>query len=340
MNVIELAKTLKGKPLAPAYVIYGSESFLRGEALSAIRKAADAESAESDITDLDGAKLEVSALFDDLRTASLFASFRLFVVERAESFLVKETKRILAYAEHPAAKACLVLVAESLDKRTKYVQTLLRELPSVECRPMSARAIPSWCLARARGIGKPMDPAAARLMVELAGTNLGQLDGQIQSLATLSSDRPRITQKDVLDLVGGDHRRRIWDLLDAVLDRSPAKAIKALDRLLREPRQSPTGIVFVIAREFRAILQVKLLTENGRAPRQIQERLRKRDWQIRRAIDRSRGLTAAELRQKLALLLKADLDSKTLPSRERPWILERLVLQLCGLQAQASSTRR
>ena len=360
MNTNELERRLKSKSLEPVYVIYGAESFLRRQALAMIREAVGGPAVaggEPDIIELDAAGLDLAALFDDLRTPSLFAPFRLFIVERLERLISREKgakedekkkkgtkrksaiERLLEYAEHPARNTCLVLVAESLDRRRKAAQSVLKRLPSVECRPLSAGAIPSWCMERARRIGKQMDAAAGRLLVDLAGTNLGQLDGQIESLATLCSDRPRITEKDVTDLVGGDHARRIWDLIDAITARSAATALKALDRLLREPRSNASGIVAVISREFRTLIQVKESTEGGYTVAEIAKQLNKQDWLIRRKLETVRRMTGEELQRSLALLLQADVDCKTLPSRQRRWTVEWLVLRLCGLEAQTNLRR-
>ena len=200
---------------------------------------------------------------------------------------------------------------------------------------MKAREVPAWCITRARLHGKQMDPTAARLLVDLAGANLGQLDGQIQGLAAYCRDRSKVTATDVSNLVGADHARTVWDLVRAIAARSAATALRALDRLLREPKTTPSWIVACLARDTRDLWQVKALSEAGCREDEIQARLGKPSWLIRRLIETARDLSVDQLRTNHRLLLEADVDSKTGGASDS-WILESLVVRLCGRAEQVA----
>lgn len=359
MNIAGLERSLKSGSLKPVYLIYGPEDFLRREALLLIREAAAAGPHETDISEPEADGLEPAVLLDDLRTASLFAPRRLIIVDGAGALIAQSGDLFAAYAARAEATATLVLLAESLvvgkkntkaalaespdgrkknakapaaespDGRKKRVKALLAKAVSVECPALNPRAVPSWCIKRARRHGKPMPPATAKLLVDLAGSDLGQLDGHIQALASYCSEREKITDDDVTDLIGGDHARTVWELVRAVTNRSPAAALRALDRLLRQPKVTTVWILAALARETRDLWQVKHLADRDCPAADIQARLGKPPWLIQRIMKTVGGIPEPRLRANHRKLLEADLDSKTGAASDE-WILQTLVMGLCG----------
>jgi len=328
MNTFELTHSLKTGDLAPVYLIYGSESFTRTEALRILRAAAEKRNA--DVVEPAPEGLEAEALLDDLRTPSLFAASRLVIVDGADSLISQSAELLLAYAEKPSRSATLALAAGTVDARRKNAKGLLAKSATVECSPVRAYEVPAWCVQRAKFHGKPLaDLAAAKLLIDLAGVNLGQLDGRIQALAAYCRDKPRIRSEDVMDLVGGDHARTVWELARAVTSRKPSPALRAVDRLLREPRVKPHWIVASLARESRDISRTRRLYDEGQSAGDIAKRLGKPSWLMKRLLPVAQRADPKTLRRNGRLLLRADRDLKTRPSREEEWIVESLVLRLC-----------
>jgi len=327
MNIAALERSLESGTLKPVYVIYGPEGFLRGEALRLIKQATEGE--ETAVSEPEAAHLDSAGLLDDLRTPALFAPKRLLIVDDAQAFITESGEILAGYAARPAPNATLVLLAESLDRRKKSVKALLKKVARVECPLVKSGAIPSWCIARARIHGKRLEPAAAKLLVDLAGTSLGQLDRHIQGLAVYCNERDAISSRAVADLVGGDHARTVWELVRAITARSAADALRALNRLLREPKVTTPWIIGALARESRDMWQVKDLVEQGHSADEIQTRLGKPAWLIQRIMKNVGGIHRSRLKSNHRLLLQADVDSKTGGSGDA-WILEALVLRLCG----------
>lgn len=326
MNTFELARSLESEKLAPVYVINGPESFTRIEALRILR--ADAGRRNADIVEPEPEQVEAATLLDDLRTPSLFAASRLVIVDGADNLISQSAGLLCAYAEKPASSATLALAAGNADARKKDVKALLAKSAVVECPALRPYDVPAWCVQRAKLHGKALDGTAAKLMVELAGVALGQLDGRIQALVAYCRDKPRIRSEDVMDLVGGDHTRTVWELARAVTTRAPAAAIQALDRLLREPRVTSSWILASLARESRDISRTRRLHDAGCSAADIAKRLGKPLWLAKRLSQAAQSADPKSLERNCRLLLEADRDSKTGVARDE-WILESLVLRLC-----------
>ncbi len=331
MNVAALEKSLKSGGPKAVYLIQGPEAFFRREALSLIRKAVTGDGDAADIRELEAEKLDPRDLLDDLRTPGLFAARRLIIVENADLLLRDTGDLLLRYAERPATNATLVLVATRLDARRKAVKVIMQKAVAVECPAMRQRELMSWCINRARRLGKRLRPDAARLLLDLAGRNLGQLDGQIGSLAAYCDRRAEITAEDVSNLVGGDHARDVWEIVRATTARSPTAALRALHRLRREPRSSPTAVIGSLGREVRDMWIVKRLLDAGWPKTEVQDRVLKPDWVFAAIVRTVKGVKEAELRVNHRRVLNADVECKT-TSRTNWWVVERLVLELCGVE--------
>ena len=339
MDIDKLAQSLQSKPPTPFYLAVGPETFLRGEAVRFVREAVNRKT-EADFIEIDADKLDARSLLDDLRTPALFAPKRLILIQQADKFIAASGEMLAEYAKRPSSGTVLIMTAESLDGRKKGPQALLKSATVVECPAMRDREIPAWCMTRARAAGKEMDMTTARFLVELAGTNLGQLDGQINNLAAYCNKRKKIRYEDVEELVGGDHARKIWDMADAVMKQDPAKALKAFDRLMREPGSAEFTLVPALASKLRDMIDVKRLAAAGHSQQSVQSTLRKHPYVIKLLMEAVRNTSLKELVRRYGLLLEADVKLKTAPNRERQWVAESLILRLCGLDSPAPRRRR
>ena len=320
-------------PVEGVILVHGPEPFFRSKALADIREAAESGPDEVDILELEPEGLDIRSLLDDLRTPALFAPKRLIIVERADKFISESAERLIEYARSPASNACLVLIATSLDMRRKGNKALANAARAIPCPSIKDYEVPKWCVQRAQEYGKRMAPGAARHLVDLAGSRLGELDGQIRNLAAYVKDRPSITEKDIEQLVGGDFSRRVWDLTDGVMNRDPATALRALDRLMREPGSSEYRLLSALAARWRDMLRAKQMSRSGSDADEIRRALGRHPYATKLILQAVARVSFDELAKKHQLLLQADLDVKSCPSRQRTWVVEKLVLELCGLRA-------
>ncbi|MGD1000743.1 MAG: DNA polymerase III subunit delta [Candidatus Brocadiia bacterium] len=344
MNFSELPKHLASGELDPVYLVAGPEDFLRTEAVRLLREKAALGKEPCDTFELDAAEGEPLKLLDDLRTPSLFAPRRLVLIENAALLLDRAPAPLLRYVEQPSPRTTLVLVAgearKSARKPSKKPKKeppkaaaqdkarVLRKITTVQCPVVPQKALAGWCVQRARALGKPMESNAAALLADRIGTNLGQMDGQIRNLIACCKERPRITEKDVADLCGGDRLWLAWELAEMILDRKTPQALRALDRLIRDG-DSPQGLLVPIGRNIRRLIVIKQLARQGLKEDEIARRAGAQPWLIGKLLREKRGLAIPELKDMLHQVLRADVDCKTGGGRDT-WILERLVLKLCA----------
>ncbi|MGE3778434.1 MAG: DNA polymerase III subunit delta, partial [Pirellulaceae bacterium] len=91
-----------------------------------------------------------------------------------------------------------------------------------------------WLSARAQEAYQVrMDTAAARLLWELAGPDLGIVDQELAKLALFAGERRRIMEELVQEVIGGWRAKTIWDICDAAAGGDAAEALRHWDRAMQ-----------------------------------------------------------------------------------------------------------
>jgi len=187
----------------------------------------------------------------------------------------------------------------------------------------------AWIRERATTIGAQVRPNAVARLAWLVGGNLRMLDQELNKLALYAGDRP-VTREDV-DLMGSSAREEnVFAAVDAVLERRPGVATRALYVLL-EGGTGVTSIINLLARQVRLVLLARGLLESGVKDRgEIGTRIGLRQgFALDKTLRQARRFETGYLANIHRRLLEADLASKTGRMEDR-LNLEILAARLSG----------
>jgi DNA polymerase-3 subunit delta len=179
--------------------------------------------------------------------------------------------------------------------------------------------------------------AAAEMLVELIGPELGLLDQELARLALLAGDDKKISPELVSRSVGGWRAKTAWEMLDAAMEGNVSEAMRQLDRLLAAGEQ-PVGLLGQIStslRRFAAATRLVLQTESagGRVNlRGALEQAAVRTFVLQKAERQLRLLGRHRGAQLYRWLLQADLDLKGQSAMPPRLILEQLIVRLSAPQ--------
>ncbi len=158
------------------------------------------------------------ALFDELRTPSLFGKPRVVLVSDPKDLFEGDTLAALAaYAAAPAPNSLLVLQVKGLDGRLKAAKALKAAATVIECKPLPDGQVPSWIGQRAReNYGLYVPPAAARVLRERIGEDLGLLDGALERLRDQIAPRTEVLPSDVEESTEEHRSPVMWEAANAL----------------------------------------------------------------------------------------------------------------------------
>jgi DNA polymerase-3 subunit delta len=224
-------------------VLHGKDAFLRLERGRQLESSLQERFGGVDRMDLDGTNAALADVLDNLRTPGLFAGHKLVVLENAEAFMGAEDRRraMERYAENPCAEATLLMRCASGWRPGNFDKLVAKVGAVIKCDSPTPMEAVKWCAARSlRRHQAEMEPAAAELLVEKLGPDLGRLDAELGKLAAAAA-RPgagttKVTRAIVQEFTGLSREEQAWEIQGPVLEGKADAALVKLDELLRVSR--------------------------------------------------------------------------------------------------------
>ena len=262
-------------------VLHGKDAFLRLERGRRLESLLQERFGGVDRADMDGTQAALADVLDTLRTPGLFAPHKLLVLENAEAFMgVEERRRAMeAYAAAPCAEATLLLRSAGGWRPGNFDKLVAKVGAVIRCDSPSAQEAVAWCMARSRKRhAAEMEPAAAELLVERLGSDLGRLDAELGKLAAAAA-RPgggdaKVTRAVVQEFTGLSREEQAWEIQGPVLQGDAPAALRKLDELLRVSRVPEVMIGWSLVDLARKVHDASCLLSQGGSPVEVSKSLK------------------------------------------------------------------
>jgi DNA polymerase-3 subunit delta len=192
------------------------------------------------------------------------------------------------------------------------------------------RAVGDWIRARVVSEGVQASPSAIARLNDLVGPNLRLLDQEIRKLSLYVGDRV-IQSDDVEIMVAPAREANIFAAVDAILERRPGMAMRALYQLL-DDGASVQYILTMLTRQTRMLILARHLRERGVDEGEIGNRIGLRAaFALRKTLEQAVRFSHEYLAEAHRSLGEADLSYKSGQVRDRV-ALEMVVARLSGLR--------
>lgn len=324
-----LEKPPRGDP-QPIYVLHGDEDFLKRRVLAVLRErilGAGDQAGEFSFSSHPGDKATFASVVDELGTLPFLSPYRLVVVENADPFVTKHRGALEKYVGAPAARGILVLDVKTWPANTKLAK-LVNDAGTLVCKGPVTYRLPDWCsrwcLAQH---GKQLGPDAARLLVDLVGADMGQIDQELAKLAVFVGDANKIGPADVDQLVGSSRTANIFKIFDALGDGKPGEAMGILESLF-DQGEEPIRMLGAFSMQLRRLAQAARLMQVGRPFSTAADQVGIPPFARQGCERQLRRLGRPKTDRLFDWLLEADLGMKGSSQLPPRTLLERLVVKL------------
>ncbi len=169
-------------------------------------------------------EIPASRLMDNALTLSLFRQNRALMITNAEK-LTKGRIEDLTALQNVRDSSLKIVMAMTA---RKSADAWSKVFPLVEIDPLKPGDVTRWLIERYK-----LQPEIARYMVDNAGTELYQLNTEIEKLQTYVGDRP-IEIRDIDALILRSERFGPFELDDAVMARDYKRAVQVTGLMLDE----------------------------------------------------------------------------------------------------------
>ncbi len=323
----------------PVYVVYGDEDFLRRRVLEALklRILGNDENAVFGFSAHSGDKAVWSSIHDELQTLPFLSQRRLVAIESAEAFVSAHRPLLERYVQSPPASGVLVLEVKTWPATTRLYR-LLDGPAAISCKALTGAKLSEWCRRWSdTRYGKQLTTAAAQLLVEFVGAEMGLLDQELAKLSVYIGDAARIGAEDVDCLVGNNRAENTFKIFELIAQGNAAGALALLDKLLGQG-EKPIALLGAFSWQLRKLAQAARLVSNGAALGESLSRVGL--FKAREAEQLLRHLGRRRAHRLFDWLLSCDLGMKgesELPPRIQ---MERLVVRLAVPNRDEAVRRR
>ncbi|MDR2889404.1 MAG: DNA polymerase III subunit delta [Lachnospiraceae bacterium] len=256
-----LNSDLKSGELKQIYLLYGAESYLRRQYRDKIKQALIGPEDRMNYNYYEGKKLLVTEFIDLAETMPFFAEHRLIIWENSGLFKNPEEK-IVDYIKTVPATTRLVFVEAEVDKRGRLFKLLTSMGGAVECPEQDEDGLKRWVAGILKREGMRITERNVAFLLSKTGFDMENIRMELEKLIFFCLSIDTVTEQDIEAICTTRISNHIFDMVNAIADKRQGEALRLYNDLLtlKEP---PMRILFLIARQFNILLQVKELREKG-----------------------------------------------------------------------------
>jgi DNA polymerase III subunit delta len=326
---------LKGE-IAPVYLLFGEETYLRDLAARTIadRALTDSSLREFNDTIFSLAESRIEYALAAAEQLPMISSRRVVRITEVvvsatgkKDSLKEDDEAILArYLSRPSESSVVIFVADEIDKRRKISKMLLEKTVAVEFAPLSEVELMTWTKGKLKERNAEIEDRALRHLVGLVGSNLRKLSAEVEKLAVAALPDSLITFELVEQLVPNSRELSNFELTDYLLAKNRPRALQILHKILDDGAE-PLMLLGLIANNFHRLFLAKELMRGGVERAEVARALRLPYGKQEEFLATARRADAERLAQNLKRIAETDLAIKTSQATPRLQI-EMLVCEL------------
>lgn len=279
------------------YLLYGTEGYLKKQYKDKLKNALAAPDDNMNFTAFSGKNINPKELIDLAETLPFFAERRVILVEDS-GFFKSACEDLAEYLPQIAPAACFLFVEDEVDKRSKMYKAVKKFGSVVEFSAQSEELLTRWIVSRLKKEGKNITGSVLQLFLSKTGTDMGNIDRELEKLICYALDRDVITAEDVEAVVTEQTTNKIFEMVNAIAEHNQRKALDLYYDLLtlKEP---PMRILFLITRQFQILLNIRDMSARGLDHAAMAKAAGIPPFAVKRNVGQAKGFTMQQLKQAL-----------------------------------------
>lgn len=323
MTYNSVISDIDNNKLKNLYLFFGQEGLLINDVLLRIRKKVVNPSLESlNYIKLDGSDLNYETLVNACETLPFMDNKKVVVINDVNIFKAKKTEKDNDEDDGSKSELCnyfgqipettiLILVAgEQVDKRRKVYNSIKKNGDIVEFKQLKNQELIKWISKGFELAGKVISNDDARYFSERVQGNLEDVTNEINKLCSYSGNNKKITQGDIDIVVPKSLEINIFRLVDSIAMKNPSDALLTFNELLLDSEPIPV-ILTMIIRQYRLLLNTKLLADKGYTGQEIMSKLSLPSFVFMGLVKLTKKYSESQIQERLKKCLEADTAIKT-----------------------------
>ena len=280
-----LNQDIKTGEFKQIYLLYGEEAFLKNSYKNRLKEAIIGDDTMN-FASFEGKGLDVDELIRLADTMPFFAERRLILVEDS-GFFKSASDALVQYLPSMPDTTILLFVETEVDKRNRLYKKVKDMGYAAELNRQDSAQLARWAGGILTREQKKITKHTMELFLSMAGDDMENIRMELEKLISYTLGREVITDEDVMAVCTVQVTNRIFEMVSAIVNRQPRKAMDLYEDLLtlKEP---PMRILFLIARQFNQLLQVKDLMGKGMDKGTIASKLKMQPFVVGKTMPQAR----------------------------------------------------
>lgn len=303
-----LNQDIKTHTFHQIYCLYGEETYLKRFFKIRLREAILGEDTMN-YHYFEGKDADIRSIIDAADTLPFFADYRLIIIEDSGLFK-KDADALVKYLPGMPESTILIFIESQMDKRSKLYKTISSRGYATELKRQEPAYIQRWILTTLKRGNRQITRQTMDAFLERTGNDMDLISTELEKLLSYTEGREVITMNDVEAIGSVQITGHIFDMVSAISNRNRRKALSLYQDLL-ELKEPPMRILFLIARQFNQLLQVRQLSDAGMDTGSIAKKLSLNPYITGKIRTQSRSFSPAFLREAVDACAEAETAVKT-----------------------------
>jgi DNA polymerase III, delta subunit len=313
--------------LEKCYVFCGIDENLIKESInSIINKVLDKNFIDLNLIKFDGAKVEIDSIINACETLPFMSDKKVvfiyrvaFLGEKEDRESKKKFEEFRKYIENVPEHTILILYYVFEDDREKpsdQIKKIEKKCCVVKADKLKGEKLLKKVKELFNKKGKEIGRIELKFFCENVENNMDIIENEVDKIINYC-DNKEITKDSIQKMLPIKNDNDIFDLVDFLSQKRPEKSIDILNELLYRG-ENILGILFMVQRQFKLLLNVKIGLEDGKNKDLIIKELRLHPYIGEKLINQSKKFSLGQLSRCLELSLNTEkvlkssqLDKKT-----------------------------
>lgn len=287
-----LNQDIKERTFKPVYLLFGEESFLKTSYKNRLKNAVIGDDTMN-FSAFEGKGLDLDEVIRLADTMPFFAEHRLILIEDS-GFFKNAADKLTEYLPAMPGTTCLLFVESEVDKRGRLYKKVKELGYAAEMARQDTAQLAKWAGTILAKEGKKITARTMDVFLSMTSNDMENIRMELEKLISYTMGRDVITEADLEAVCTVRVSSKIFDMVTAIVNRNPRKAMELYEDLLtlKEP---PMRILFLIARQFNQLLQVKELMGRGMDRSGIASRLKMQPFVVGKIMPQARQFSGEQI---------------------------------------------
>lgn len=276
------------------YLLYGEEQYLIRQYRDRLKEAIAGDDTMN-LGVFSGSDISQKEIVDLAETLPFFAERRLILIEDSGLFK-KGAEELADYMASVPEMTYFVFVEKEVDRKTKMYKEVKKAGSVVEFARQKDDILLRWINGRLKKNGKQITRDAYALFIQKTGNDMENIDRELEKLICYSLDKENIETADVEAVTTERTENRIFDMVDAVAMHKQKRALELYYDLLAL-REVPMRIMYLISSQFKRLLVVQAMTNQGFGRKDIASKAGCPEWAVGKYQAQCRAFSLEQLKQ-------------------------------------------